>query len=195
MRALLLTLGVLAVTALVVVGLLQAGGSEGERATRPQPFDLGEARRQLAGAPAPLAALHAQAAEILPGGRSAFRDRLDELEGHPVVVNKWASWCPPCRAEFPAFQAQSTKRGREIAFLGINAGDKRPAAERFLASRPVPFPSYEDPREDIARTLRAGMSYPVTVFIDRRGRTAFIHQGGYASEADLAADIDRYLPG
>jgi len=185
---------VAAVTVAVVLGLVQAGGDDPRPAASPR-FDLAAARERLRGAPAPLAALHAQSAALLPGGVEAFERRLAELEGRPVVINKWASWCPPCRAEFPAFQAQATKRGREIAFLGVNSGDKRPAAERFLARFPVPFPSYEDPDEEIARAIGAPANYPVTVFLDAGGETAMIHQGGYRDEADLAADIERYLDG
>jgi cytochrome c biogenesis protein CcmG/thiol:disulfide interchange protein DsbE len=181
-----------ALAAVVVAGLTQAGGGE-EPAGSAAGFDLAQARERLAGAPAPLAALHAEANQILEGGTPAFRARLKQLEGHPVVINKWASWCGPCRAEFPIFQELATERGREIAFLGLNANDKRPAAERFLADFPVPFPSYEDPDEAIARAIKAPANYPVTIFVDARGEPAFIHQGGYRTKAELAADVDEYL--
>ena len=48
--------------------------------------------------------------------------------------------------------------------------DKRPAALKFLRERPLPYPSYEDPRESIARSISAPAYYPITVFLDRRGR-------------------------
>ena len=152
-----------------------------------------QAKRQLAGAPAPLAALHEQPSTILDGGVKAFQARIDGLAGHPAVVNKWASWCRPCRAEFPIFQQVATERGKEIAFLGVNGADKRPAAEKFLAERPLPYPSYEDPNEDIAQELKIPKFFPMTIFIDGRGKTAFIKSGEYTSAADLEADIDRYL--
>lgn len=195
MRRLLVFLGVFALTAVVVIGVLQASG-EGDgtsEQTAAGSFDLGAARERLAGAPAPLGALHDQSSELLGGGTRAFERRLAELEGHPVVVNKWASWCGPCRLEFPYFQAQAAKRGRSVAFVGIDAKDNRETAEGFLEEFPVPFPSYLDPDEKIARSIRAPANFPVTVFIDARGRTAYIHQGQYRDEADLAADIDEYL--
>ena len=191
-RALPWLAGVLALTAVLAVGLSQAGGGATPEAA---PFDLRDARRQLAGAPRPLAALHEQSAELLGGGVPAFQARLDALEGHPVVINKWASWCNPCRAEFPAFQQVATRHGREIAFLGVNSHDSTQPARRFLARYPVPFPSYVDPDENIARALKAPANYPVTVFLDARGDTAFIHQGAYRDSASLEADIDRYLEG
>ena len=183
-------LGVVLLTVVLIVGLTQARrGGEEEAA----PFVLGTARQQLQGAPEPLAELHAQSSELLGGGVPAFEDRLAALKGHPVVINKWASWCNPCRAEFPAFQQVATARGKEVAFLGINASDARDPARRFLADFPVPFPSYVDPDEKIARRLKAPANYPITVFVDRAGKTAFIHQGGYTSQADLERDIDQYL--
>ena len=124
----------------------------------------------------------------------AFEKRLAALEGTPVVINKWASWCNPCRAEFPVFQQLATERGREIAFLGVNSGDSTEPARKFLAEYPVPFPSYLDPDEKIAREIRAPANYPVTVFVDARGETAFIHQGGYTS-AGAAGGGRRPLPG
>ena len=192
-RALPWVVGVVILTAVLVIGLSQAGDRESDPAAGAPAYDLEAAKRRLAGAPAPLAALHAQSAELLEGGVPAFEKRLAELKGRPVVINKWASWCNPCRAEFPAFQQFATERGREIAFLGLNAGDSREPARRFLAEYPVPFPSYVDPDEKIARAIKAPANYPITVFVDERGETAFIHQGGYTSTQDLAADVERYL--
>jgi cytochrome c biogenesis protein CcmG/thiol:disulfide interchange protein DsbE len=191
MRRLLIALGTVALIAVVVIGLAQAGGSEEPQETAT--FDLEQAKRKLAGAPAPLAALHEQSNSLLDGGAKAFDRRIAQLEGHPAVINKWASWCRPCRAEFPIFQQVATEHGKKIAFLGLNAEDKRPAAERFLSDRPLPYPSYEDPDEEIARELEAPKYFPMTVFVDANGKTAFIKAGEYTSRAELEADIDRYL--
>ena len=199
MRRALPYLGAALLVLLLVVGLKQAGGNDdGGRATdgadgKARSFDLAQAQRRLRGAPAPLAALHEQSSDILGGGKPAFEKRLRALRGHPVVINKWASWCGPCRAEFPILQSLATKRGREIAFLGLDAKDKRAAAASFLEKYPVPYPSFEDEGEDIARSIKAPSNFPITLFLDAKGKTRFIHQGGYRSAADLSADIDRYL--
>ena len=192
MRRLILVLGAFALVAVVVIGLGQTGGKEEpQEAGR---FDLAKAKQQLAGAPGPLAALHEQSSTILGGGPPAFDKRIGQLDGYPVVINKWASWCRPCRAEFPIFQRVATDRGKEVAFLGINSEDKRPAAEAFLRDRPLPYPSYEDPDEEIARdALEAGKYFPMTIFVDDKGKTAFIKAGEYTSPGELQADIDRYL--
>jgi cytochrome c biogenesis protein CcmG, thiol:disulfide interchange protein DsbE len=193
-RALPWIVGVVFLTAVLIVGLSQAGGDDAEQGARPAaPFDLEAARERLEGAPAPLSALHEQSAELLEGGVPAFERRLETLKGTPVVINKWASWCGPCRSEFPVFQRVATERGKEIAFLGLNSGDSTRPARDFLALYPIPFPSYVDPDEKIARRIRAPANYPITVFIDARGRTAFIHQGPYETEQDLEADVDRYI--
>jgi cytochrome c biogenesis protein CcmG, thiol:disulfide interchange protein DsbE len=193
MRRLIAVLAALALAAVVVIGLAQAGEETDPSATS-EAFDLAQAKRDLAGAPPPLAALHEQSSAILTGGTEAFDERLQDLRGVPVVINKWASWCGPCRSEFPIFQQVATDRGKTVAFLGINGADKRPAAERFLAERPLPYPSYEDPvPEKIAQTLKAAKYFPMTIFLDTRGRTAFVKAGEYATRAELEADIDRYL--
>ena len=194
MKRALMLLGAVALGVVLVIGLTQAGGS-GEPDSAKSGFDLAQAQRELEGAPAPLAALHAQANELLEGGPDAREARLRELRGHPVVINKWASWCGPCRAELPIFQEVSTERGKEIAFLGVNARDQRQAAERFAARYPVPYPSYEDPGEAIARALKAPSNFPVTLFVDAQGETVITHQGGYRSAADLQSDIDEHLGG
>jgi thiol-disulfide isomerase/thioredoxin len=180
-----------AVAAVVVIGLSQAGGGTGSAPE--QRFSLQRALQRLEGAPKPLAALHGQASDLLTGGPKDFRARLKALRGHPVVVNKWASWCGPCRHEFPIFQQVSAERGRTVAFVGLDAGDGTKPAREFLGDYPVPYPSYEDPDEAIARDIGAPANYPITVFYDERGEQAFIRQGGYRSVAQLEGDIDRYL--
>jgi len=143
-------------------------------------------------APPELARLYAQGGELLGGGPHAFRARLAELRGRPVVVNKWASWCGPCRTELPYFRRQALERGRRVAFLGANTNDTTGAARRFLAEVWLPFPSYEDQNGDIARIFKGAIAFPSTAFYDRRGRLATVKQGVYASERELVADIERY---
>jgi len=182
----------IALVAVLVIGLTQAG-EKNDSAAKAPPFDLKAAQAKLQGAPAPLAALYAQPSTILPGGTTAFEKRIHTLNGHPAVVNKWASWCRPCRAEFPIFQQVATQRGKQVAFLGINGADKDPAAKKFLSARPLPYPSYVDPHEEIAQERKVAKYFPMTLFIDAHGKTVHTHAGEYTSAADLNADIDRYL--
>jgi cytochrome c biogenesis protein CcmG/thiol:disulfide interchange protein DsbE len=186
MRRALIAIAAVALVAVVAIGLTQAGGDEEPREA--SAFDLEAAQQRLGPAHG---GLYDDANRLLEG--DAFEAVMRDLEGTPVVINKWASWCGPCRAEFPIFQRVATDRGREIAFLGLNAGDARPAAEGFLAERPLPYPSYEDEEEDIAQELRAARYFPMTVFVEPSGDIAFVKAGEYRSDADLEADIDRYL--
>jgi cytochrome c biogenesis protein CcmG/thiol:disulfide interchange protein DsbE len=180
--------------AVLVIGLTQAGRNGGESTgAAAKRFDLGAAKRELADAPPPLAGLYDQSNQLLGGGPAAFDRRISTLKGHPVVINKWASWCRPCRAEFPIFEQVAAREGKRVAFVGLNGKDKQPAAKRFLASQPLPYPSYQDPNEAVARKLEAPSFYPMTVFLDRRGRMAHIRTGEYTSVAQLTTDIDRYL--
>jgi cytochrome c biogenesis protein CcmG, thiol:disulfide interchange protein DsbE len=157
------------------------------------PESAGEpSKTALAGAPAPLASLHEQANKLLDGGPDGFKKRLRELRGYPVVVNKWASWCGPCRAEFPYFQAQSQKLGKRVAFLGVNSQDNDGDARKFLGEYPVSYPSYKDGDLAIAAEFNAVQAFPTTAFSDKKGELAYVHQGGYASQQKLADDISRY---
>jgi cytochrome c biogenesis protein CcmG/thiol:disulfide interchange protein DsbE len=173
------------IAACACVALVACGSEE-----QPESVEIDSAR--LAGAPPPLAKLHSQAARLLDGGAEAFKRRLKELRGYPVVVNKWASWCGPCRYELPFFRKQAVKRAKRVAFLGIDSNDSDRDAREFLRDYPVPFPSYKDPKLEIAAEFGAVQAFPSTAYYDSKGELAYVHQGGYASEAKLAADIERY---
>ena len=143
--------------------------------------------------PAPSGSVqNAAPARFLDGGREAFEERIASERGQPVVVNKWASWCGPCRYEFPFFQSQERKRSGDVVFLGVNSNDNRGDAEDFLAEYPVDFPHFEDPQLEVAASFNAVQAFPATAFYDSKGELAYVHQGGYPDEKKLAADIDRY---
>jgi cytochrome c biogenesis protein CcmG, thiol:disulfide interchange protein DsbE len=182
------TLLAAAATTFAVVGLVACGsGSSGGGASKAPNYE-----RALAGAPKPLAELYDQANQLLPGGTSAFEQRLADLKGYPVVVNKWASWCGPCRVEFPWLQDLSAKLGKRVAFVGVDSDDSAAAAKTFLGELPVPYPSYTDPGSDIAKVIEATVGFPGTAFYDSQGTLAFVRQGQYPNKAALAADIKRY---
>ncbi|MCL2770582.1 MAG: SCO family protein [Solirubrobacterales bacterium] len=147
----------------------------------------------LSGSPAPLAGVHSQAGELL-GGAGALRERIARLRGYPIVVNAWASWCPPCRGEFPLFAGAAASYGRRVAFLGFNAEDSPGAARAFLATHPVSYPSYQGSTASIG-SLASLVGLPTTVFIDARGRVVFVHPGQYETQATLDQDVERYALG
>jgi cytochrome c biogenesis protein CcmG, thiol:disulfide interchange protein DsbE len=144
----------------------------------------------LKGSPSPLAALHRQANQLLDGGASALRARLRALRGYPVVVTQWASWCTPCRAEFPYFQQLSAQLGRRVAFIGNDASDTTANARNWLQSFPVSFPSYRDPSGQVALALSPyyALDTPVTYLYTRSG-VQYSNVGPYASEQALRRQI------
>ncbi|HEU5063084.1 MAG TPA: TlpA disulfide reductase family protein [Solirubrobacterales bacterium] len=183
----------LALGALLPALLLAGGcGGSGDGESAGSHPDYAKA---LAGAPAPLAALHEQANELLPGGTDAYEKRIAELRGYPIVVNVWASWCGPCREEFPVLQKLSARYGKEVAFLGLNSEDSEDAAATFLREEPVPYPSYSDPDSDVKDSIGASRGLPDTAFYDETGELVFLKQGPYVESSELEADVRRYALG
>jgi cytochrome c biogenesis protein CcmG, thiol:disulfide interchange protein DsbE len=180
----------------VAVALI-AGGCAGSNAGNPDSrISAQQATQPLTGAPPQLARIRAQGNQLLSGGTDAFDARLEQLRGTPIVVNKWASWCGPCRFEFPWFQSLAEKRGGEIAFLGVNSNDSDGAAKQFLSELPLPYPSYSDPDLKIAQDLGGPpQAFPTTSFYDRTGELVYTHPGVYQHESDLLADVNRYAAG
>jgi cytochrome c biogenesis protein CcmG/thiol:disulfide interchange protein DsbE len=183
--AMCVTAGLVAVAALAI----SACGGERPPVAR-SPVASGTAGKPL-DEPA-LRSLEQQSSEILDGGVPAFERRLAALEGHPIVVNQWASWCGPCREEFPFFQRLAEEYRGEVAFLGVDSQDSRDEAEAFLEEFPTPYPHYFDPDTEVARVFGGGRAWPTTAFYDQGGGIAFVHQGAYATEQQLEEDIRRY---
>jgi cytochrome c biogenesis protein CcmG/thiol:disulfide interchange protein DsbE len=179
-----------AILSLACLAALAGCGSSDPKSSAPSQEQI---KAAFGGSPAALAALHGQANRLLGGQRSDFEAAMAKLRGYPVVVNKWASWCGPCRFEFPWFQSLAEKRGGQIAFLGVNSNDSEGSAKQFLSEIPLPYPSYSDPDLDIAQDLGGPpQAFPTTTFYDRTGKQVFSHPGVYADEEDLVADVERY---
>jgi cytochrome c biogenesis protein CcmG, thiol:disulfide interchange protein DsbE len=174
--------------AVSLVALTGCGAANPKSAT-PSAAKLAKA---LQGSPPKLAALHRQANELVGGSKSAFEARLAALRGYPVVVNKWASWCAPCRGEFPVFQRAGLAVGKRVAFLGLDGQDNDGNARKFLKQFPVIYPSYRDPDLKIAPTIQAGVAFPTTIFFNRQGKLIYAHPGPYSKVSDLLTDIRRY---
>jgi len=118
--------------------------------------------------------------------------KLSEMEGKPIVLNFWASWCPPCKIEMPDFENVYQELGDEIQFMMINMTDGQREtvnnANKFISAEGYTFPVYFD-------TMHEGMSaygirsIPTTFFIDKDGyiATSYI---GLIDELTLRQGID-----
>lgn len=108
----------------------------------------------------------------LSSGASA---QLDEIEG-PAVVNLWATWCAPCRAEIPDFEEVHQARGDEVRFVGINVGEDSGRAAEFIDEVGATYDQFLDEVGEVSTELKA-TSMPVTVVIDADGVVTTRHLG------------------
>ncbi|MDP9025058.1 MAG: TlpA family protein disulfide reductase [Candidatus Eremiobacteraeota bacterium] len=115
----------------------------------------------LAGRPAPLFALRDDRGAPVS---------LADYRGKVVVVNLWASWCPPCRAEMPDLQRlASAYASRGVVVIGVNQGESAQRARAFSAALRIAFPIWLDPQQQYGRVFTAA-GLPTTVFVGRNGR-------------------------
>lgn len=119
---------------------------------------------------------------------------LEQFRGHPIVLNFWASWCPPCRAEMPALEAAYRKyQARGVVVIGIDgATDTWSASRTFLATRGVTYPIGRDERGQVAQAYHvAGL--PTTFFIRADGRVGgFALTGGFTGP-DGAQELTKQI--
>ena len=109
---------------------------------------------------------------LYSGGTREFT--LSEQQGHPVVLNVWGSWCPPCRAEFPALQqAWDQYKDEGLVLFGVNAGafikDSESEAKEFLEEQGTTFMTGPDIDDQIILDYRV-LGFPATYFITPDGK-------------------------
>jgi thiol-disulfide isomerase/thioredoxin len=125
-----------------------------------------------------------------PGLRAALADghlSLDELRGHPVVLNFWASWCAPCADEAPVFAASARAHGASVVFVGVDVQDFTSDARGFLRKYEVPYVAARDGDGSVYDDY--GLTgVPETYYLDARGR-AVEHSPGVVDRGDLEAGI------
>jgi cytochrome c biogenesis protein CcmG/thiol:disulfide interchange protein DsbE len=128
--------------------------------------------------------LQARLGDVFAGRRVA----LAQLRGTPVVLNFWASWCDPCRAEAPVLRRTwLQERARGVLFLGLNMQDITDDAHAFTRATGVTYPSLRDQSNGVAH--RWGVTgLPETFFVSVQGRVVG-HVIGAVSPAQLAAGI------
>lgn len=93
---------------------------------------------------------------------------FSDLLGKPLLLNIWATWCPPCRNELPFFQQAFEKYGEEITFVFLSVDDDKADAEEFMTENGYTFPVYMDVPSNSLMAYGIG-SIPVTVLVDPEG--------------------------
>ena len=122
--------------------------------------------------------------------------KLASFKGKPIIVNFWATWCGPCRAEIPSLvelQTQYGAEGKDVVILGISVDDPIEKLKPYAAQMKMNYPVLVgNGRDDVQDAFGPLWGIPVTVFIDREGRIAKKHSG-IASKEQFEQEIKALL--
>ncbi len=116
---------------------------------------------------------------------------LADYRGRPVILNFWATWCPPCRAEMPEFQSASTRYNGQATILGVDQGEPPSIVSDFGNALGITYPLLVD-QENVVNRAYGVTALPTTVFIDGRGVVREVFTG-IVSKAVLEDRIERLL--
>lgn len=119
--------------------------------------------------------------------------KLSDFFGKPIVLNFWASWCPPCRKEMPEFNKVYAQVKDDVLFLMVDMVDGQretiARGKKFIENSGYSFPIYFDETQEAAYTYGIS-SIPTTLFIDKNGNISNSYQGAI-DEKTLRAEIDK----
>ncbi len=101
---------------------------------------------------------------------------LSDYAGRVVLINYWATWCLPCRAEMPLLQQYAERYGDDLVVLAINNGEPADEVEAFIRELDLTLPVLLDPEETVTQLYRI-RGFPTTLFIDRDGKIRYQHIG------------------
>ena len=119
---------------------------------------------------------------------------LASLRGHPVVLNFWASWCIPCKAEAPVLERDWQRyRSRGVVFVGVDANDLSSEARRFVAAHGLTFTLLQDGSGSVSGSYGVSV-FPETYVLNRQGRIV-AHIRGPVDGSAFAGDFRRALQG
>lgn len=169
-RRALLLVATLGVGLAVLAGVLVFDGADGEQ-TSSDP--AAQAAREIEGRPAPEVTF-----QTFEGERASLADYL----GRPLVVNFWASWCPPCVVEMPEFEKVHQEVGDRVTFLGMNTQDTRDDAAKIVEETGVTYDLARDPDAEAFEAFGV-YAMPSTFFISPDGVIVDTFAGPLTREA------------
>ncbi len=117
----------------------------------------------------------------------------DQTAAHPLVLDFWATWCGPCRAELPHLETLSHKYQSNVAFYGVNSSDPPNITTAFARQNGLTFPMLSDTDHHVA-FLYGADSIPLLVVIDTHGKVRAVTDGYSENvEAELSKTLDALL--
>lgn len=167
----LVAIALVVATAAVVAGILAAQGENGAA-----PPEASAADR-----------VPAQSFEMFDGSTASLAD----YAGRPLVVNFWASWCPPCLAEMPDFERVHQQLSGQVAFLGVNTQDTPEQAADLAVQTGVTYDLARDPAGELFQAFGV-FGMPSTFFVSADGRIVDRHTGILTAEM-LTERIEQML--
>lgn len=127
----------------------------------------------------------------LPDVTGAELEAMLRESDQPALVNVWASWCLPCRAEAPLLNKAFVEYGSQIEFIGVDVQDTREDAREFLDEFGLEFQHFFDPNRAVPNHF-AGIGTPITFFFGPSGDLVHTHNG-MIDERTLALHLDELL--
>lgn len=116
-----------------------------------------------------------------------------QLQGTPLVINAWASWCPFCRQELPAFAAVQKEFGDKVRIIAIDRGEPLDVAKKYSDAQGTTgqLVFLLDPDDSFYRSI-GGFSMPETIFVDKAGAIA-IHKRGPMDIQEMREKINKLI--
>lgn len=140
-------------------------------------------------APPPMVPEGQRLPDVAMAGLNGADRRLSSYRGRPLVINVWASWCGPCRAEAASLERFAWSRaGQDYTVIGISTDDDRRAAERWLRQSNATLSHYID-RALVLESLLGASTLPLTVFVDGQGHVLGRVRGARAWDTEASAQL------
>lgn len=115
--------------------------------------------------------------------------QLSSFRGQPVLINFWATWCPPCRAEMDHLQAAFEEKGNEVKFIGVNLKEDRETVQEFAEEFGLTFTMALDTGGESSDTYNI-KGIPTTVVVDERGVIRYTKLGPFQSKEEVVSMLN-----